>query len=523
VSRGEFHGSKSPKGPGYRCHGKIDVQVKAEVWQLPCGWCPACLAVAKRDRTGRSAAEAITAAEMVIYTLTYAPGIGDAGAKRFIAKHRSDFVKRLRARFHYETCLRLGLRKRALTAADRARVYAEMPHFVYNGCGERGEKNGRCHWHVILYFDRASGIEPCKRSAKGHLLFERRDEWEWGNVTIDKIDEVDNYKRVRAASYPSKYLDKSRGVSRRLRGLGSQPDAVFFQSNSRPVGSLYICEEARRTARAGLPYRGLYSVPGLLTSKAQRRDLSRLDPGIRDRVDLSNPLLYRHLLLVNQCMGVTATLAIKAFKETWSECWPGRPYPLSDFMRTRDPDFVASDYAGSKAGLGVAETAKPVKPLQAKYDRDRVGYLNVAGERGASVGMIEVHPSGVAVFTDTLGAEVFLPSGDLQKQLPMIGQAARERVEWWLVQRRGADWLSPPQRAAAAFALLQAKRAAILRFAKPSPNVNADRPDLPVSEAETAMRRRLRLGGEAYYQDALVGDDPGRFKSAVPSYRRKPP
>lgn len=112
----------------------IDNQTGEEL-TFACRVCNDCLKARKNDWVARACAEkATTEGETLVFGLTYRnneDGSQPDGAKVFVYKHVSDFLKRLRQAYH--------------------RMYKERGEVRFMVMGEKGSLNGRCHWHMILF------------------------------------------------------------------------------------------------------------------------------------------------------------------------------------------------------------------------------------------------------------------------------------------------------------------------------------------------------------------------------------
>lgn len=534
-----------PKSSVYACKAKYPYAFEGNPRFRRCGHCSGCLALAKRDRASRAAAEAAVAAEVIGLTLTYRPG--EPGLDRFLVEDVQRMMKRLRQQARRDAIKRLGLRERGRkTDEEKRAIAAEIPALFYLRVGERGTKRGRRHWHMAIFADKPTGWKsspskpPKPGRVRGELQAEDRPElWPHGLVTVDVMpggsgqSEPERFAPadlirmaregyrppsrdaagpVKLARYLHKYLEKGRGVSLRDRKVSQkQADVVFGASNRRPMGAGWICEEARRCARAGLPFDGQYYVPGVRFSRASvssRRDRhgNKLAVGgaLHEalRADWRSSQTGRETK--SGIFGRCRDHAIAAYREEWARVRGDAPMPRSEFCHWYDKERVAGDYTVPR-GYEFRWAQRSAVPVILPPYRDpgRAGHLMLDVRGRGNVGLVRVWDTGVAKFIPNDGAAVFLPAGDLSQQLPMLDQLGRQRVEAWLSDKRGPGWLSPVEWKAAAQLLAQERDAAIARFARPGELVIRD--DLPVIEEDTALRRQLRLNRTGHHAAVVAG------------------
>lgn len=105
-----------------------------------CGTCNDCLSVRRKNWVARAMAEKTDWPHVVCVTLTYSDATpeGRQGARMFCYADVRAFVQRLTSRCRFE--------------ARKAKAN-KMPRVRFMACGEQGDRNGRCHWHLILYSD----------------------------------------------------------------------------------------------------------------------------------------------------------------------------------------------------------------------------------------------------------------------------------------------------------------------------------------------------------------------------------
>lgn len=498
----------------FRCVSPLLYAFEGEVRHRSCGRCRACFARAKRDRAARAAAEAATAVEVIGLTLTYAVAPED-----FPIGDVQRFLKRWRRQLWRDALRRLGLKERGRkTEDDKARIAAEVPRLFYLRVGERGARNGRRHFHLAVFADKPTGVRPSARKAPkrgervGAMIYSDADDfWPHGHYTVDVMPggaadpqgrlfspvELIRMARsgerpvphdpdgaVRLARYLCKYLDKARAPVGTRFAKRQQRDVVFGSSNRRPLGHDYIAAEARRYAQAGLPFPGTYTVPGLRFSAA-----SRVSGKVKDgRVKLGSGAWIsagseelqrairaewvasqspRHTL--SGIFGAMRWRAIAAYRDEWQKLRGEVPMPPSDFCHWYDPDRAEGDYrqirrhAHEWAKRPVASAAVPLPPWRDPSRRRRL-HISVDGQW---LGMIRVYDTGTARWLPAKGDPVFLPRGDLSRELPELSQVERQKIEERLRRIRGPGWLTPIEWKAAAQAKLAGMDDALMRAMPP--------------------------------------------------------
>ncbi|QXP08683.1 MAG: replication initiator protein [Arizlama microvirus] len=248
-------------------------------WQMvACGKCRTCVASRKNDWTGRLVCEAKAAASVFFVTLTYKDE-----PERFVYKDVQVMLKSLRHQLNRKF------------NKNSVRFFC---------VGERGNKYGRRHWHLLLFFKNNHHI---KRMKKGQLW----EHWPHGWTSMERVWPNDLVRRVR---YCSKYAVKSLGqedMSCRPRcSLGTRIDCDTGERDSGPVGWAYLHEFARRTAEAGLPLGGFYRIPGLKWERGREK---------------GNHIKYR-------LQGACARNVCEAYMRRWCEVRPDRPWPVTPFL-----------------------------------------------------------------------------------------------------------------------------------------------------------------------------------------------
>lgn len=536
VSNAEFAASFQPglgfrQASGYACPSPVSYEFEGEVWRRDCGHCPRCVAKKKRDTAGRAAAEALTAAQVVVWTMTYAPGW--PGAVDFVSEDRSGWLKRLRDMLYREARRGVGAPKRLpklnadhVRAYWKARIAEVLPRVRFIGCGERGKRNTkRCHWHVVLFLSRASSLfvaTPKDRDGKPGR--EHHPLWPHGWVNIDVLP-VEMSAKLKAVRYCVKYLDKAR--SPKIDGLShpEKAEAKFFRSSATPLGFEFLTGEARLAARAGLPINGKYRVPGVWFSAGRSVQRDR-----HGRV-LARGQLRHDRLVEHQVTGRMRDHFIAAYREEWERVRPQRRVPMTDWMLRYDEeaDFGYGG-AGRVASLGCKPRGEVVQPIQERTFGHQAWMVIRAWGRGPGagqeIGVLDVRPDGEADFVDDEGvAYPVTDDGGVRGVLPQLSAAQCDYIQAQLDLARGPGWISARARRAAIHDRAMAQAEAVKRWAKRGPNPNP--PHLPPEEPVTSLYRQLGMNGLGHVPGRVVKDrnapinspawikSPGRLKKAV--------
>lgn len=237
--------------------------------QVACGHCPSCIAGRKNDWTGRLCAEALKAKEVYFLTLTY--------------KHEPED-------FRYRDV--------------QLMLYTLRTHFARHGkgqrirffcVGERGNRFGRIHWHMLIFADAPLGWTRWGRETHPGQLWPF---WEWGWTDLVPVPRHEIVGRVR---YCAKYAVKKIGDENSCRARFSLKPMI---------GGEYILDHAIRTAEAGLPLRGFYSLPGHVWTKGPRA---------------GQQVKYR-------LKGASARMACDAYMDVWERLRPDRPWYPTNFL-----------------------------------------------------------------------------------------------------------------------------------------------------------------------------------------------
>lgn len=253
---------------------------------VPCGQCEACQANRKNDWTGRLIAEAKTAASMYFVTLTYKKAPEDF---RYL-----DIQNMLK---HFRQDL------------ERNHGGTKVRFFCV---GEKGNKTGRVHWHMLLFFDRPHKLERMKPGKLWQF-------WQHGWTNIEAVPSHDTVARVR---YTAKYAVKTVGDEKSCRPRFSLKPGI---------GSGFLTKWVDDLVEAGLPIRGYYHLPGQIWERGHRK---------------GEHVRYR-------LRGSVARKMADYYVERWIDARPNKPWPLTPWLqrygqaafmerRLRFPDMMKS-------------------------------------------------------------------------------------------------------------------------------------------------------------------------------------
>lgn len=518
----DFSAATHKPASGFVCRTPTSYEFEGEIFKRSCGCCERCKARRKRDVSGRSAAEAYTAAEVVFFTLTYSDA--HAGHVEFEPRDRQLFLKRLRSWLVDKTRRELGAPRFFPLMADHVRAYWKhrvsevSPRIKFVGCGERGSHgSNRCHWHILIFASRKTGLVSTARYPSGRPVLETHALWDLGWVTVDVLPE-DMGAKMRAVRYVTKYLTKSRFVTLKERAAGVLAEATFFRSTRPALGYEYLMAVARETARAGVLLNGEYRVPGV--TNTCRGGAARYS--------------------VFMVEGTMRGYFIAAYRDEWERVRPEVPMRASDWQLMHDGEWVdvclsQSDpetggkkrwrlfppRSGAEAFPAAVNSLPPYVPVEP-------GSCLVRGRDGAVLGLLVMDQTGFVLFDPVDGLSVAVGDRGM-RDVPGMSEASARGVDAWIAARRGPDWVSPAARRLAERDLFAARQAAIERFAKDGANLWADKPWMPEERGVTALRRKLRLSGESYFPGAVVIDDPngapfvrGAPRLLRPVHKRKP-
>lgn len=153
----------SPKNVGFLADGKTltwstkKFSKEFATFQLPCGKCLACRLGRSRETAVRCVHESMMHKNNMFLTLTY--NNENIGLNKLDYSHFQQFVKKLRHNIFQELLDELFPRLtadeqrklwRSLTKQRRDELYGKVKISILS-VGEYGTKNGRAHWHALVF------------------------------------------------------------------------------------------------------------------------------------------------------------------------------------------------------------------------------------------------------------------------------------------------------------------------------------------------------------------------------------
>lgn len=248
-----------------------EVAHNAGVDRVSCGGCKSCVARRKRDLVGALLAESRTASTTWFVTVTFKD---DAKASVFDYSEIQLLLKRVR-----ETYADQGITLRFFAA------------------GELGSLKGRCHWHLLLFFQGGVPVKPWINPGELWAL------WPHGWSRIEDL----RHNVVGRARYCVMYA---------LKEVDAEGFNVFRGSNATPLGTEYFRQLADRTARAGLAPDGAYTFSE-----------SRFDRG-------------RHSgeIVQHRFRGVARDNFVRDYAAAWVKYRPNEPIPSTEWLEMVWPD-----------------------------------------------------------------------------------------------------------------------------------------------------------------------------------------
>lgn len=221
-----------------------------ELMTYACRRCDQCVATRRHGWVARAMAEKTDWQHSVCIALTYSEETqeGRDAASMFCYAHVSDFLKRIRSA--------------AAREAKRSKWnFAPVVRFLC--AGEQGDRNGRCHWHLILFSNFDLALLGQFR-LRGNLVSHRRDMitegkrkrrlnwslWPWGYMTLQMPDQG-------GMSYVLSYClkdqfthEKSQGTMREARSENFATG--LFRMSKRPaIGENFLMRKMEGLAAQG--------------------------------------------------------------------------------------------------------------------------------------------------------------------------------------------------------------------------------------------------------------------------------
>lgn len=172
-----------------------------------CRVCNECIATRRHSWVARAMAEKALHPHALCLALTYSDRTekGRDGARMFAYADVRDFLKRLRSAAHYAV-----EKENERRIEEAGHVFVETlpaPVVRFLCAGEQGSRNGRCHWHLILFSnldlltlgeitlrgrkltDRADIMTVGKRKRRCHWSLWADDKTPLGFVTFQEPDQ----------------------------------------------------------------------------------------------------------------------------------------------------------------------------------------------------------------------------------------------------------------------------------------------------------------------------------------------
>lgn len=213
TARGKYRSQCSQPSFIHRLQGAGYVAIP-----INCGKCKHCRWVRVKTRSNQIAMELNDASWARFITLTIAPAMVTAALEDQILNMSlpQGFLKRLR--------INADRGKGSFLSRPEG---AETLNIRFIECGEKGKKNGRCHYHFVIW---GNGVPPDWASAdRVHI-----PEWPFGHVNIKS--EIDSG----IGFYLSAYMQKNQ-----------DQDFISSQSSATALGSKYLARLAFALVDAG--------------------------------------------------------------------------------------------------------------------------------------------------------------------------------------------------------------------------------------------------------------------------------
>lgn len=245
--------------PRYRrgeASGRDQITRADPLQRVACGRCAACIGNRKQNWTGKLVAESLTSASMAFVTLTYKNDAEGNAPAEFNYRHVQTLLKKLR---------------------DDADTIKRENRIRFFCVGERGDKFGRRHWHVLFFFSKETFWE---RPVEGQLW----EHWPHGWTSIEMLKTgpaFDMERLVKKVRYCVQYC---------LKGAGAADGERARMSLKPALGAEFLLDHAATLATAGLALTGKYNLPGIrwdIGHKAGQSQSFEITPGLRDKYILA--------------------------------------------------------------------------------------------------------------------------------------------------------------------------------------------------------------------------------------------
>lgn len=354
---------------------------KVDGKSVACGRCKKCVANRKQAWTGKLVAEALSSESVTFLTLTYSeehyPGNGV-----FPYEQIQGFLYRLRVhlkRKHNGTLVRFFC------------------------IGEEGNRTGRVHWHLLLFFDQPYVYPVPERKQLGQF-------WPFGWSDVQNVRGDD---AIRAARYVAKYAVKNVG----------QPGQRPRMSLKPALGHAWLQNHAHETAKAGLCPNGKYSLPGMVWARGPKK-------GQGQEINIRGSQI-RHY--------------IKRYRFSWERFHPDRELPKGDWLQHYDDEAISPVFTERRSSsrwvssrgfsLRSPRTLPPPPP-----DDDHWKHKIIASPDGWSV-TLSVCWWGKHRFDARIMAEdtPYYFDRSIAEVLD-LSDADRLRIDDWVRRVRGSEW-----------------------------------------------------------------------------------
>lgn len=258
---------------------------------VPCGKCENCVKNRKQMWTGKLVAEAETSMSVAFLTLTY-------------AKEPESFVYR-------DVQLMLKRYRKHMAAKHRTRVR-------FFCVGERGDVNGRIHWHLILFFNKTTWVEPPAMNT--HWRF-----WSHGWTQVQNLRP--DSLRTKKIRYCVMYAVK--GFSDRNKDLPRPRFSVGSLDEPYALGGEYIVNLAADMGQKGIVPDGTYTLPGVVYEKGQKA-------GQFQRFPLA---------------GACRRIFVEVWRQSWIDRYGSDNVPVNDWLLRYDKDGLHPIFTDQKKHL----------------------------------------------------------------------------------------------------------------------------------------------------------------------------
>lgn len=215
-----------------------------EIMVFACRRCNECIATRRHNWVARAMAEKATNAHCVVVTLTYSDKTqaGRDGARMFCYADVRAFLKRLRAAARYEA---------------KKQKWGFVPYVRFICAGEQGSRNGRCHWHIVLYSNvDLSQVGKFQRSS-GEFVTDRRDIvcvgsrvrrrlmwslWSHGFMLMQEAGEAGMHYVLSYCLKDQFIYEKSKGTMREAKAENFAT-GLFRMSKYPPIGEVWLMQK----------------------------------------------------------------------------------------------------------------------------------------------------------------------------------------------------------------------------------------------------------------------------------------